>query len=71
MSRKQIPISKDSLDIAVDEMMKKYKVPGVSVAIIKSGKLDTTFCYGLLEEKTEQKIDPQYIVFCRFYKQIC
>lgn len=56
--KKTDTISKDSLDIAVDEMMKKYKVPGVSVAIIKSGKLDTTFCYGLLEEKTEQKIDP-------------
>lgn len=51
-------ISKDSLDIAVNKMMKKYKVPGVSVGIIKSGKLDTTFCYGLLQEQTKFGINP-------------
>jgi len=56
--KKTDTMSKDSLDIAVNEMMKKYKVPGVSVGIIKSGKLDTTFCYGLLEEKAEHKINP-------------
>jgi CubicO group peptidase (beta-lactamase class C family) len=54
-------ISKDSLDKAVNEMMKKYKVPGVSVGIIISGKLDTTFCYGLSQEQTENEVNSNTI----------
>jgi len=40
------------------ERMNHYHVPGLSMATIQDGKLESTFCCGTLEAGTDRKVDP-------------
>ena len=50
--------SADDLDTYVKAQMKKHGVPGISIAIIHSGKIVSTRCYGVLEAGTNKSVTP-------------
>ena len=49
----------DSLDSAVESLMKKHKVPGISIALMQKGKALTPRNYGIIQKGKTDKIDPQ------------
>jgi CubicO group peptidase (beta-lactamase class C family) len=48
---------KDSLDIYVNRALKQWQIPGVSVAIVKNGKVVWMKGYGLKEAGSPEKVD--------------
>jgi len=50
---------RDGLDSAVESLMKKHSVPGVSVALMQKGKAVTPRNYGIVQKGKTDKIDPQ------------
>jgi len=48
---------KDSLDIYVERALKEWQIPGVSVAIVKNGKIAYLKGYGVKEMGTSDKVD--------------
>ncbi len=45
------------IDDKVTELMKKHNVPGVSIAIIKQGKLDSTKTFGVIQKGKSETIN--------------
>ena len=43
-------VSSHSVDIKIEELMSQYNIPGVNVAIIKDGQLNSTRKYGLIQK---------------------
>ncbi|RAR75322.1 serine hydrolase [Flavobacterium aciduliphilum] len=50
-------IKEDQVDAVVNQTMKTFNVPGIAVAIIKDGKVVLSKGYGVLNIKTQQKVD--------------
>jgi len=40
----------------IEERMKHYHVPGVSIAVIKDGKIEWTKSYGVMDEETKEPV---------------
>ena len=49
----------DDLDKAIDSLMKKHKVPGVSIALMQKGKTLSSRNYGIIQKGKTDKIDYQ------------
>lgn len=50
-------ISENALDDVVNRTMKTFNVPGISVAIVKDGKVVISKGYGVTNSNTQQKVD--------------
>ena len=51
----------DNLESAIDSLMKKHNVPGVSIALMKKGKVLPPKNYGIIQEGKTDKIDDQTV----------
>lgn len=57
MFTKRTSNKKDKLDISIEKLMKKHQVPGLSLAIIKNGRLRGTRNYGWIQEGQKEPIN--------------
>jgi len=59
-STETISIEKpDALDEKIEELMAAHKVPGVSIALLKNGKLNSIRNYGVLQSGKEQIVNQE------------
>lgn len=58
---KNIYESEDLMNEFMPQYMKHYKVPGVSITSIKNGKVDWTENFGVMNKKTNKKVDDDTI----------
>jgi len=50
---------KDNIDVSIEELMKKYNIPGISIALLKNGTLSTIKNYGVLQNGNDEKINKE------------
>jgi len=48
---------KDSIDAYVEKALKEWKIPGISVCVVKDGKIELMKGYGVKEMGTNEKVD--------------
>ncbi len=51
------PISKKFGDYKLYERMEYFKIPGISIAVVKSGKIVWNEAYGVIDVETHKKVD--------------
>jgi CubicO group peptidase (beta-lactamase class C family) len=57
---------KDSIDSYVEKALKEWKIPGISVCVVKDGKIELMKGYGVKEMGTSDKVDENTLLMIKY-----